>query len=74
MITPYKKNQELVNTNEELEGLKNRMRIEHINNKIKMNRSLNSRCIKELLHFESLIYLGCLKIGLNIVINDFYKF
>jgi hypothetical protein len=74
IITPYKKNQNLVNTKEELEGLKNRMRIEHINNKIKMNRSLNTRYTKELLHFESLIYLGCLKIGLNIVINDFYKF
>lgn len=74
IITPYKKNQKLVNTKEDLEGLKNRMRIEHLNNKIKMNRSLNTRYTKEILHFESLIYLGCLKIGLNIVINDFYKF
>ena len=74
IITPYKKNQKLVNTIEEINGLKNRMRIEHLNNKIKMNRSLNTRYTKELLNFESLIYLGCLKIGLNIVINDFYKF
>ena len=74
LITPYKKNQKKKNTEEEIEGLKNRMRIEHINNKLKQNKSLNTRYIKDLLHFESLMYIGCLKIGLQIIINDFYIF
>lgn len=74
LITPYKKNQNKINTKEETDGLKNRMRIEHINNKLKQNKSLNTRYIKDLLHFESLIYIGCLKIGLQIIINDFYIF
>ena len=50
------------------------MRIEHINNKLKQNKSLNSRYIKDDLYFESLIYLGCLKIGLQVIINSFYTF
>ena len=50
------------------------MKIEHLNNKIKQNKSLNTRYIKDLLYFEGFIYLGCLKIGLQIIINDFYKF
>ena len=74
LITPYKKNQNKKNTEDEIKGLKNRMRIEHINNKLKQNKSLNTRYIKDLLYFESLIYIGCLKIGLQIIINDFYIF
>ena len=73
LITPYKINQKEKNTEEELIGLKNRMRIEHINNKLKQNKSLNTRYIKDLLHFESLIYLGCIKIGLMCIINSFYN-
>ena len=74
LVHPYKNNQNLHNSNEEKEGLKNRMRIEHINNKIKQNKGLNSRYIKDIVNFESLIYLGCLKIGLQVIINDFYNF
>ena len=74
LITPYKRTQHKHNTDEEIQGLKNRMKIEHLNNKIKQNKSLNTRYIKDLLCFEGLIYLGCLKIGLQIIINDFYKF
>ena len=50
------------------------MRIEHINNKLKQNKGLNTRYVKDLLHFESLIYLGCIKIGLQVIINNFYNF
>ena len=50
------------------------MRIEHINNKLKQNKSINTRYIKDLINFESFIYLGCLKLGLQVVINDFYNF
>jgi hypothetical protein len=74
LIHPYKINQKAINTLEEIDGLKRRMRIEHINNKIKQNKSLNTRYIKDLLHFESLIYIGCLKIGLQVIINNFYIF
>ena len=74
LITPFKKNQKEINTDEERDGLKRRMRIEHINNKLKQNRSLHTRYTKDLLLFEGLIYLGCLKIGLSVIINDFYKF
>lgn len=74
LITPFKKNQKEINTDDERDGLKRRMRIEHINNKLKQNRSLNTRYIKDILLFEGLIYLGCLKIGLSVIINDFYKF
>jgi hypothetical protein len=74
LITPYRKTQHKHNTDEEIQGLKNRMKIEHLNNKIKQNKCLNTRYIKDLLYFEGLIYLGCLKIGLQIIINDFYKF
>jgi hypothetical protein len=74
LITPFKKNQKQNNSEEEINGLKSRMRIEHINNKLKQNKSLNNRYIKDLLHFESLVYLGCLKIGLNVIINEFYNF
>ena len=74
LIHPYKTNQKEINTQEEIDGLKRRMRIEHINNKIKQNKSLNTRYIKDLLHFESLIYIGCLKIGLQVIINNFYIF
>ena len=74
IIHPHKKNQIKTNTLEEVNGLKRRMRIEHINNKLKQNKSLNSRYIKDDLYFESLIYLGCLKIGLQVIINNFYTF
>ena len=74
LIHPYKTNQKAINTQEEIDGLKRRMRIEHINNKIKQNKSLSTRYIKDLLHFESLIYIGCLKIGLQVIINNFYIF
>ena len=74
LITPYRRTQHKHNTEEEIQGLKNRMKIEHLNNKIKQNKSLNTRYIKDLLYFKGLIYLACLKIGLQIIINDFYKF
>ena len=74
LINPYKKNQKGENSKEYIAGLRNRMRIEHINNKLKQNRGLNTRYIKKLIHFESLIYLGCLKLGLQVVINNFYNF
>jgi hypothetical protein len=74
LINPCKKNQKEHNSKEDIIGLKNRMRIEHINNKLKQNKSLNTRYIKELIHFESLIYFGCLKLGLQVIINNFYNF
>ena len=49
------------------------MKIEHINNRLKQNRSLNTRYMKDIKNFESLIYLGCLKIDLQILIFDFYN-
>jgi transposase len=73
LITPFKKNQREKNTDEEINGLRRRMRIEHINNKLKQNKSLNTRYVKDILYFESLCYLGCLKIGLNVIINDFFN-
>lgn len=74
LIYPYKNNQKNENTEEDIKGLKNRMRIEHINNKLKQNKGLNTRYVKDLLHFESLIYLGCIKIGLQVIIKNFYNF
>jgi hypothetical protein len=73
IITPNKKNQKVSNTREDQYELKNRMKIEHINNRLKQNRSLNTRYMKDIKNFESLIYLGCLKIGLQILIFDFYN-
>ena len=74
IITPNKKNQKVNNTKEEQYELKNRMKIEHVNNRLKQNRSLNIRYTKDIKNFESLIYLGCLKIGLQTFIFDFYNF
>lgn len=74
LIFPYKKNQINKNTINENNELKNRYKIEHVNNFIKQNRSLNYRYEKDILNFESLVYLGCLKLGLQIIINNFYKF
>ena len=74
LIYPYKKNQIDINTIEDKNGLKNRARIEHVNNFIKQNKALNYRYEKDILNFESLVYLGCLKLGLQIIIRDFYKF
>ncbi len=72
LIHPYKKNQNSTNTNDDILELRNRMKIEHLNNKLKQNKSINTRYIKDLYYFESMMYLGCLKIGLQIVINEFY--
>ena len=73
IITPNKKNQKVSNTREDQYELKNRMKIEHINNRLKQNRSLNTRYMKDIKNFESLIYIGCLKISLQILIFDFYN-
>ncbi len=54
LIYPYKNNQKNKNTEEDIKGLKNRMRIEHINNKLKQNKGLNTRYVKDLLHFEKI--------------------
>lgn len=74
IITPTKKNQKIKNTSEEKYELKKRMKIEHVNNRLKQNRSLNTRYTKDIINFEGLIYLGCLKIGLQTLIFDFYNF
>ena len=73
LIYPYKRNQQLKNTMDEKIGLRNRMRIEHLNNKIKQNKSINTRYVKNLLNFKSLLYIGCLKIGIQIIMNDFFN-
>ena len=73
MICPHKKNQKHKNTLEEQYELKNRMKIEHVNNRLKQNRSLNTRYIKDIKNFESLIYLGCLKIGYQVLIFNFFN-
>ena len=74
LIYPYKKNQIDINTIEDKNGLKNRMKVEHVNNFLKQNKALNTRYEKDITNFESLVYLGCLKLGLQIIIRDFYKF
>ena len=74
IITPTKRNQKAINTREEQYELKNRMKIEHVNNRLKQNRSINTRYTKNIKNFESLIYLGCLKLGLQALIFDFYNF
>ena len=73
MICPHKKNQKHKNTLEEQYELKNRMKIEHVNNRLKQNRSLNTRYIKDIRNFESFIYLGCLKIGYQVLIFNFFN-
>ena len=50
------------------------MRVEHVNNFLKQNKALNNRYDKDIYNFESLIYLGCLKLGLQIIIRNFYNF
>ena len=67
-ITPNKKNQKVSNTKEDQYELKNRMKIEHINNRLKQNKSINTRYTRDIKNFESLVYLGCLKLGLQILI------
>lgn len=74
LITPYKINQYKENADYEKKGLKHRMRIEHLNNKLKQNKSLNTRYMKELTNFKSLAYIGCLKIGFQVILKDFYNF
>jgi transposase len=74
LIYPYKKNQIDLNTINNKEELKKRMKIEHINNRLKQNKIINTRYIKDIENFKNFIYLGCLKIGLQIIINDFYTF
>ena len=73
MICPNKKNSKNKNTPEEQYELKNRMKIEHINNSLKQNRTLNTRYIKDINVFTGFIYLGCLKIGLQNLIFNFFK-
>ena len=43
---------------------------------VKQNKSLalNTRYEKHITNFESLVYLGCLKLGLQIIIREFYKY
>ena len=74
LVYPYKINQLDRNTIEDKIGLKNRMRVEHVNNFLKQNKAINNRYDKDISNFESLIYLGCLKLGLQIIIRNFYKF
>jgi len=73
LIYPYKKNSKIKNTKEEQYELKNRMKVEHINNSLKQNRTLNTRYIKDINVFTGFIYLGCLKIGLQNLIFNFFK-
>ena len=74
LIYPYKMNQQDKNTIEDRHGLQNRLRVEHVNNFLKQNKALNTRYEKDITNFESLVYLGCLKLGLQIIIREFYKF
>ena len=64
----------IVFENKGARGAEALVRIEHVNNFIKQNKALNYRYEKDILNFESLVYLGCLKLGLQIIISDFYKF
>jgi len=52
------------------------MRVDHVNNFLKQNKALNTRYRyeKHMFNFESLVYLGCLKLNLPISIPEFYKF
>jgi len=50
------------------------MRVEHVNNFLKQNKALNTRYEKHILKFESLVYVGSLKLGLQLIIGEFYKF
>ena len=45
-----------------------------VENFLKQNKAINNRYDKDISNFESLIYLGCLKLGLQIIIRNFYKF
>ena len=73
MITPYKKNQikiskngkktKKINTKREKEKLKNRFKIEHVNQTIKKYNRLNVRKDKLACTYQSFTFLG---IGLNI--------
>ena len=49
------------------------MKIEHVNNSLKQNRTLNTRYIKDINMFMGFIYLACLKIGLQNLIFNFFK-
>lgn len=74
MICPNKKNSKIKNTKEEQYELKNRMKVEHVNNSLKQNRTLNTRYIKDINIFTGFIYLACLKIGLQNLIFNFFKY
>ena len=50
------------------------MIVEHVNNFLKQPKALNTRYEKHILNFEGLVYLGCLKLCLQIIIREFYKF
>lgn len=73
MICPNKKNSKNKNTPEEQYELKYRMKVEHVNNSLKQNRTLNTRYIKDVNNFTGFIYLACLKIGLQNLIFNFFK-
>jgi len=48
------------------------MYVEHVNNFLKHNKSFNTRYEKQISNFESLVSLGCLTLGLHIIIREFY--
>jgi hypothetical protein len=73
IICPNKKNSKNKNTPEEQYELKHRMKVEHVNNSLKQNRTLNTRYIKDTNMFIGFIYLACLKIGLQNLIFNFFK-
>ena len=63
LITEYRKNQK----NKVDVDIKSRITIEHFNSLIKQNRCINNRYDKYFETYESIIYLGCLYRGLQIV-------
>jgi AraC-like DNA-binding protein len=68
LITEYRKNQ----LNYIKIDTKSRITIEHFNSLIKQNRCINTRYDKYLETYESIIYLGCLYRGLQIVFKFLY--
>jgi AraC-like DNA-binding protein len=68
LITDYRKNQKRKNNI----NTKSRITIEHFNSLIKQNKSINNRYDKYIQTYESIILLGCLFRGLQIVFNILY--
>ena len=69
LITEYRSNQ----LKKQKIDTKPRITIEHFNSLIKQNRIINVRYDKNIEPYESMVYLGCLYRGLQIVFKFLYN-